>query len=484
MVEYAEVSLRNGLIRLRMQYGAEHPEIAATLHELAGVLLVRGRYAEAESTCREALAMREKLVGAKGPLAADSHALLARIQFAQKRPVQAAQEAGKALEIYSGMPANEADLSVAAMAALTARVAMDAQDFAKAEPLVRDALVRRLRRLPPHEAELLSSLADAAEFVERCPACTFSGLLAEAWEKPAGETAAAIRADIPHLRGPDATYLSLENTGRAEALVHLLHLQESVLGKDDPSLIGVLIEVVHASDGNVLRRAEAALRAADMLTKRFGPNDLSVLTCIEDGSVLFVFAGQPEKSAALMQRAMSIWESIPANATDPVQVGLERRYYGWYLNMCGRNKDAVLQLTQAVDELTAVVGERHHTVALAEATLANALADTGDLAGAEAHSKKAIDVADSLATVPADAKAHIRVARGHVLTLQGRFADARPLLEKAWNPVYKDSGLGHPWSRQLIADMIKDCEGLGDSAGAAAWRDQLKGEAAPARPPL
>jgi tetratricopeptide (TPR) repeat protein len=494
MVEYAEVSLRNGLIRLRTQYGAEHTEIAATLHELAGVLLVRNRFKEAEQTCRDALAMREKLIGPTSPAAADSHALLARIMFAQKRPEQALAEADKALAIYNTMPANEADLSVAGMASLAARAAMDAKDFAKAEPLIRDALVRRLRHLPPHEPELLSSLSDAAEFTDLCPDCKLSQLLAAAW-KPAEQggaagpaqpasVSAAIRADIPHLRGPDATYLSLENTGRAQSLVHLLRLQESVLAPDDPAIIGVLIEVVHASDGDVVRRANAAMRAADMLAKRFGPNDLSVLMCVEDASVLDLFAGKPEESAALGQRAMSIWMSIPEQARDPIQVGLERRYLGWYLNMCGRNAEAISQLNQAIAELAAVVGDRHHTVALAEGTLANALADSGDLPAADAHSKRAVDLAESLTTVPVDAKAHIYVARGHVLTLMGRYADSKPYLEKAWDPVYKVSGLAHPWSRQLIGDMIKDCEGLGDAAGAAVWRERLKGDATPVKPPL
>jgi tetratricopeptide (TPR) repeat protein len=484
MVEYAEVSLRNGLIRLRTQYGKEHTEIAATLHELAGVLLVRTRFKEAETTGREALAMREKLLGAQSPAAADSHALLARIMFAQKRPEQAIQEADKALAIYNTMPVSEADMSIAGLASLSARVAMDAGDFSKAEPLIRDALVRRLRHLPPHEPELLSSLSDAAEFADLCPTCKFSEFLAAAWETPAASTAAAIRKDIPLLRGPDPTYLSLETTGRAGALVHLLHLQESVLSADDPAITGVLIELVHASDGNVSRRAEAAIRAADMLAKRFGANDLSVLTCIEDASVLFIFAGQPDRSAALMQRAMSIWDSIPEHARDPIQVGLERRYLGWYLSMCGRNDEAISELKRAVAELTVVVGDRHHTIALAEATLANALADRGDLQAADAHSKLAVELAESLTTVPADARAHIHVARGHVLMLLGRYADSQPLLEKAWEPVYKRSGLGHPWSRQLINDMIKNCEGLGDAVAAAKWREQLKGEVAPAQPPL
>ena len=50
-------------------------------------------------------------------------------------------------------------------------------------------------------------------------------------------------------------------------------------------------------------------------------------------------------------------------------MGLERRYLGWYLGMSGRNDEAISQLTQSIGELTAVVGDRHHTIALAEATI-------------------------------------------------------------------------------------------------------------------
>jgi hypothetical protein len=84
-VEYAEVSLRTGLERLRTLHGAEHPEIAATMHELGAILLVRKRYAEAERVARQALAMRINLLTEQHPDVPRSRALLAQVLMAMQR---------------------------------------------------------------------------------------------------------------------------------------------------------------------------------------------------------------------------------------------------------------------------------------------------------------------------------------------------------------------------------------------------------------
>ncbi|HLO39578.1 MAG TPA: protein kinase, partial [Phycisphaerales bacterium] len=130
LVEFAEVSLRNGLVRLKMRHGQEHPEIAATMHELAGVLLVRHRVEEARRFARDGLEMRVKLLGEENPLTVQSRGLLARIQFAGGEWAEAAATAEETLTgveklSESGVVSRvEGELMEAAMLSLRARVAM------------------------------------------------------------------------------------------------------------------------------------------------------------------------------------------------------------------------------------------------------------------------------------------------------------------------------------------------------------------------
>jgi len=59
--------------------GAEHPEVANTLNNLAVVYSSQGRYAEAESQFKRALAIKEKAVGAEHPTLANSLVGLANV---------------------------------------------------------------------------------------------------------------------------------------------------------------------------------------------------------------------------------------------------------------------------------------------------------------------------------------------------------------------------------------------------------------------
>ncbi|MFT3683882.1 MAG: protein kinase [Phycisphaerales bacterium] len=112
-VEYAEVSLRHGLVRLRMQHagdgsggaGGDDPQIASTLHQLAEVLLVRRRYEEAAVVAGDALAMRTRLDGAESRAVAESRALRARVLFAQGDVDAAKRKRQRFLLCWRGCPA-------------------------------------------------------------------------------------------------------------------------------------------------------------------------------------------------------------------------------------------------------------------------------------------------------------------------------------------------------------------------------------------
>jgi len=480
LVEYAEVSLRNGLVRLRREHaGADHPEIASTMHQLAGVLLVRGRYAESERECRAALAMRERLLGARDGATADTRALLARVLHASGRAKDAFAEAGAAIDTLKSLPSAEADNAIAAMTALRARIMLDAGKDEESEPLVREALVRRLRSLPPENTELHESLEQAATLAVRRPAGELAAVLRGAWgaeEVGSPSVADRVRADVPLLSGPPGDVTGLQgNVARLSALSRLLTLQELLLGPDDPALVGTLLEQVRSAraESAMQVRANATLRAAELLARRFGDKDFSVLMCLEEAAVVKMFMGDAGKASELAGRVCEIWDSVPEHARDRLMAAIARRFLGWAQSVDGRHAEAIDNLQRALPDLREELGADHPAVALAEACLAHSLFAIGEKSEAEAISADAIRLIGARANVPPDQASHIQFVRGHLLVATGRPSEARPLLEAAWNGYYHMAGRDFVWVRRLLEDMVSACEASGDLEAAEAWRAKL-----------
>jgi tetratricopeptide (TPR) repeat protein len=405
--------------------------------------------------------------------AADSHALLAKILLALGRTSEAASEADSALAILQTLHEPAADLLGASMLAIKARILLDAGTPDNCEPLIRDALIRRLRRLPCEDPELLASLADAADLAAARPECPLARTLRDAWGSTPDALPADIRSDLVIFVAPDrGDSKTIARTGRTAALGRLLRLQEGLLGPDDPALVNILVAQMRASVGErrAADRATAALRAADILARRFGPNDLSLMSCIEDAGDILIYAGEPARAADLAKRACDIWDAIPAPARDRLLAADSRRRLAWCLALAGRPAEATPIFQRAVTELHQAVGPEHHTCALASAGLAFCLAQTGDLAGADERSARALDLAQRLGTSADDQLALIRFIRGHVLRLLGRNAAAREILESAWESHFHATGSAFPCRRLLTEDLALSCDAMGEPAAAAAWR--------------
>lgn len=476
MVEYAEVALRNGLTLLRLEHGEEHPEIAATLHELAGVLLVRSRPEEAERTCREALAMRERLLGHAAVETADSRALLARALMEQERPNEAILEAHAALTSFRMLPDQDVDLRIAQMQALIARHAVQTESIELCEQAAREALARRLRRLPPEDPDLLASLADAADFADIAPDAPLTRLLAEAWGTSAGGAGGAIRADLVAMRTPDAgDWCNPRVSGRTMALERIIRAQSALLGEDDPAQVRMLIAQIAAAQAerDLPKKREAALKAAEILTRRYGPLHRKVLPCLEEAALVLGYEGRAEEAAELTRRAQQIYEQVPERIRDVLQTANSRRHLGWFLAMAGRHGEALGAYRQAHEEISASLGPEHRVAALAEAGLALCLAHTGDLEQAAMRSTHALDVSNGLRRRADDQHAHICFCRAEVLRMQGRYAEARPLYQYAWDTFYRCLVPSFAWRFATAQGMIEVCEALGDADGAALWRTRL-----------
>jgi len=420
--------------------------------------------------------MREKLIGVRSTPTAESRALLARVLYSRGRPEDAEREADAVLAMLRATVAPEADIPFAAMAALKGRAFLERHDPAAAEPWLIDTLTRRLRHLRPEDPDLLASLNDGADMAERLPAGAFAGHLAAAWQTDRTGVVAAVRRDAVILAAPDrgnASHFVL--TGRARSLENLIRLQERLLQPNDPALVSTLTALMRAAEAEGLMdmRIEAALRAAEILERRFGGNDLSVLLCVEQAAAVLPFTGKSAQAAELGARACRIWEAVPLVARDLLLAANSRRRLGWYLAMAGRPAEAMSELRRSMEEIAQAVGREHRSFAFAESTLAFCLAETGDIEAAERASAHALALAEKLPATPIDQLAHNRFIRGHILRLGGRHAEARTALEKAWDEYFTTTGPLYPWAVVCVEDLAVCCESMGDASGAAKWRREF-----------
>lgn len=477
-VEYAEVALRNGLVRLREEdTGADSAEVASGLHGLGGVLLVRGRLEEAERHAREALDMRVRVLGPEHPDVGESLGLLARICLERGRPGEAVGHADRAIGIMGGNEDTGRGLARASMVAIKARAALDAGDAATAEPLVTTALRARLRGLLPDDPALLESLQQAGELAVLAPGSALGENVSKVWGGTETSARSLIDADIRLLRGASVMPAPMvARTGRTAPIARVLRLQEALLGPDDPAAVGMLMAQFQEAwvEGLLDMRVETTLRAADILGSRFGGSDLSVLMCLEQAAVAEVYAGRADRAVPLGERAVAIWSSIPDGARDELLSANTRRRLAWYLDLSGQHEGSVREYEAALALFSAQLPPDHYLTALTRSGLAMGLASCGDLMRADAESAEAARVIEHTAAIPPDTAAHIQFSRGHVLRLQGNHGEARAFLEGAWADAYgANSGTSFEWRRLLIEDMIDVCTRLGDDSCAQIWRARL-----------
>lgn len=475
-VEYAEVSLRNGLVRLRTEHEGDHPDIAAALHELAGVLLYRKRAPEAEHECRAAIAMRERLFGPQSPAVAESRALLARTLIALGRTDEALEEADRAIAVLRAQPDAPTSAPLAACLRVKARALLDRGAVDEAEPIVLEALAARLRRLPPEDTDLHVALADAAEIAERAPASRTAALLAAAWSGSPRDAPDRVRRDIPVLRSPDrGDEHQFVRSGRSDAVARLVALGESLLGPKDPALVGMLVAHMRAclGDHDWQQHTRSALRAADLLSERFGPNDLSVLMCLEQAGNMLMYAGDPDRAAEIYRRASDAWDAFPDGARDHLVAANFRRRLGVALALAGRCDESLVESRRAEAEFLLAVDESHHVIALTRAQTAYCLADAGAIAEADVLSEQALRAILAAPAAAGDQIAHTCFVRGHVLVLLGRPDEALPLFARAWDGVYLYADPGFAWRRILINHVADIEQARGNTRAADAWRARV-----------
>lgn len=468
LAAFAEVSLRTGLMRLRSDPSCDEVRISSMVHKLAGVLLHRRRYTEAEKEARSALAVRSRVIGVSSMAAAESRALLSRVLAAQENHDQASAEARAALLAIEQCGENS-PLLQASLNALLGRT-----EFASGRdggPFLRAALKEQLRRLECSDPELLGTLEVLARMCDRWPTSESIGELQQIWQPDARGIIAAIREDIAALNLRATSAGAPQRSGAIERLIKL----QQLLGEERPS-VGLLMAQSNAesSEGRHLEAARTAMRAADVLSSEFGGESFQVLACLSLASTERLYGGDAAGAVALGRRGCAILDAVPEAARDPLFAANTHRYLAWYLTVAEEFEAAAPVWRTAIEKIRSAVGPDHYLVPFGEAGLALCEAELGRLPEADALSEQAVRAAEHATAIPIDQLSSIFLVRGHVLLKQARHADARASLEKAWELFFSTYPPAYAWRQLLLTDMIAACRAVEDAEAEKIWRSRLE----------
>jgi tetratricopeptide (TPR) repeat protein len=148
MYSQAETLYRRALAMRERQWGAEHPQVASSLHHLAVLERANGNYAQAEPLFQRALAMREQQLGPDHLETAASLHGLATLYESRRLYDQGEALARRALDIYEQHLG--ADNLETTLVRNTLGFLYEYQGrFEEAEPLLQHNLVIHERRLGP-----------------------------------------------------------------------------------------------------------------------------------------------------------------------------------------------------------------------------------------------------------------------------------------------------------------------------------------------
>jgi CHAT domain-containing protein/tetratricopeptide (TPR) repeat protein len=363
--------------------GAEHPDVASTLNNLAGLHLRRGDYARSESLFRRALSISEKAQGPEHPSVTSILDNLAQLYFERGDYLRAAPLRERALanrEKRFG-PAHP---NVARALKDLGIVYLAQGEYARAEPLFRRSLEIYEKTLEPGHPVLAGPIYYLAEtyrakgdYMQAEPLHRRALSIRESGLGPEHtETAAS-------LYGLALLYKARGDYARAEPLYQrALQIEEKAHGAEHPTLAIYLASfgALYEEKGDRARAEGLYQRALAIQEKSLGPEHPATATTLNNLANLYESQGDSARAEPLQQRALSIREKI---------LGPEHPDVAQSLNNLAALSEAkgeyaraepLFRRSLAIDEKA--LGPQHPSVAATLANLALLYGASGDPAQA------------------------------------------------------------------------------------------------------
>ena len=295
--------------------GPEHPDFALSVNDLGLVYNRKRQFAQAEPLFKRALAIREKALGLDHPDVSQSLNNLAILYNAQGQYAQAEPLYQRALAIREKALGPEHPEARIALSNL-AKVYRDQGMFAQAEPLYKRALVITEKARGPGHLEVATILNNLA--------IMYNAQGQDAQAEPLFKRSLAIqeKAFGPEHRDVATTLNNLANVygdqgqyAQAEPLIkRALAIREKVLGPEHPSVAHSLSTLagLYVRQGQYGQAESLHKRALAILEKSLGPEHPDVAMRLNDLAGLYNVQGQYAQAELLFKRALAIYEGALA----------------------------------------------------------------------------------------------------------------------------------------------------------------------------
>jgi tetratricopeptide (TPR) repeat protein len=309
---FEEDLLQRCLTTLENQLGADHPDVATSLNNLAFLYYLQGRYSEAEPLYLRSLSLRESQLGADYPDVATSLNDLALLYESQGRYSEAEPLYLRSLSIYeSQLGANHPNVATSLN---NLAVLYEYQGrYSEAEPLYLRSLSLRESQLGADHPDVAQSLNNLALLYES------QGRYSEAEplylrslsinESQLGADHPEVATDLNNLGG---LYRAQGRYSEAEPLfLRSLSIHESQLGADHPHVATSLnnLAELYRSQGRYSEAEPLYLRSLSIRESLLGTEHPDVATRLNNLASLYQAQGHYSEAEPLFLRSLSIRES-------------------------------------------------------------------------------------------------------------------------------------------------------------------------------
>jgi serine/threonine protein kinase/tetratricopeptide (TPR) repeat protein len=452
----AETTFREALALRKKLLGNEHLDVASSLNNVANAVWQQGRLTEAESLHREALAMRKRLLGSEHADIASSlnnvgSALLDQGKFAEAETLYRQALAMRKKLLGSENP------TVANSLNNVGNALYKQGKFAEAEALYREALAIKKKLLGSEHPDVANALNNLGAVLEE------QGKFAEA--ETTHREALALRRKLLGSEHPDIAK-SLNNLAvvlkdqarfaEAEALYReALAMRKKLLGNEHPEVASSLnnLAVVLVYQRKFVEAETIYREALALREKLLGSEHPDVANLLNNLGAVLEDQGKFAEAENLHREALTMRKKLlgsehPDIARSLNNLAVVREDQGNFV-------EAEALFRKALTMRKKVLGSEHPDVAASLNNLAMVLEAQGKFTEAETLYREALAMRTKLLGSEHSDIAGLLNNLAVVLRDQGRFAEAEPLHRQALAMQEKLLGSQHPDVAKTQAELAR-----------------------------
>jgi len=392
--------------------GTEHPDVAASIDNLASIYTGNAEYVKAEPLYRRALAIREKALGKDHPETAKSLNNLAEVYRIQGKYLEAEPLYKRALEIQEKALGKD-HLEIAESLNNLGALYYSQGKYVETEPLFRRAFEIREKALGKDHPQVALSLNNLALLY---------------------------RTQGKYVEGEPLFKRALD-------------IREKALGKDHSDTAQSLanLAVLYSEQGKVVEAEPLYKRALDIYEKALGKDHPDTATSMNNLAFFYRDQGKYAEAEPLHKRALEVWEKALGKDHPNTAIGLSNLAEVYRAQ--AKYVEAEPLYKRALDIFEKVLGKDHPYTAGSLNNLALLYYSQGKYVEAEPLYNRALDITEKTL-----GKAHPSTAlRLNNLAFfyysQGKYGEAEPLYNRALDIREKALGKDHPDTAQSLNNL-------------------------------